>query len=136
MLINSDSPSADEEMERAISHASTLQIGAHAFDAIRGFYERRTKHPLVKLIVAEDNEAVIKILSKGRSAKLRHVARTHRVNLDWLYDLFRQPEILARYVSTNYQIADLGTKATTKGEPWHRLVTLMGIKSLGDIERT
>ena len=89
-------------MERAASHASTRQIGAHAFHAIRCFYDRRTKHPLVKLIVAENNEAVTKILSKGRSAKLRHVARTHRVNLDWLHDFFRQPEILARYVSTNY----------------------------------
>ena len=53
-------------------------------------------------MVAEDNEAVIKILAKGRSAKLRHVHRTHRVNLDWLYEAFRRPEVFARYVQTEY----------------------------------
>ena len=66
-------------------------------------------------MVAEDNEAVLKSLAKGRCPKLRHVARTHRVNLDWCYDAFRRPEIEATYVQTLYQIADLGTKAITKG---------------------
>ena len=34
----------------------------------------------------EDNEAVIKMISKGRSPTMRHVTRTHRVALDWLFD--------------------------------------------------
>ena len=34
----------------------------------------------------EDNEAVIKMIIKGRSPTLRHVSRTHRVALDWLFD--------------------------------------------------
>ena len=82
-------------------------------------------------VVMDDNEAVIKSLAKGRSPKLRHVARTHRVNLDWCYDLFRHPEVIARYVSTMYQIADLGTKAIVKGDTWLRLTQLMGIKPPG-----
>ena len=32
------------------------------------------------------NEAVRKHLNKSRSLALRHVSRTHRVDLDWLYD--------------------------------------------------
>ena len=32
------------------------------------------------------NEVVIKILIKERSPRLRHVSRTHRVVLDWLFD--------------------------------------------------
>jgi len=88
---------------------------------------------MVNLIVAEDNEAVIKILAKGRSGKLRHVPRTHRVNIDWLYDAFRHPEVVARYVRTMHQTADIGTKAITKAEDWIRLQRLMMIKRKGPI---
>ena len=38
------------------------------------------------LYVFEDNEAVIKMIMKGRSPTMRHVSRTHRVALDWLFD--------------------------------------------------
>ena len=38
------------------------------------------------LYVFEDNEAVIKMIIKGRSPTMRHVSRTHRVALDWLSD--------------------------------------------------
>ena len=38
------------------------------------------------LYVFEDNEAVIKMIIKGRSPTMRHVSRTHRGALDWLFD--------------------------------------------------
>ena len=38
------------------------------------------------LYVFEDNEAVIKMIIRGRSPTMRHVSRTHRVVLDWLFD--------------------------------------------------
>ena len=38
------------------------------------------------LYVFEDNEAVIKMIIKGRSPTMRHVSRTHGVALDWLFD--------------------------------------------------
>ena len=38
------------------------------------------------LYVFEDNDAVIKMIIKGRSPTMRHVSRTHRVALDWLFD--------------------------------------------------
>ena len=42
------------------------------------------------LYVFEDNQAVIKMIIKmiikGRSPTMRHVSRTHRVSLDWLFD--------------------------------------------------
>ena len=39
------------------------------------------------LYVFEDNEAVIKMIIKGRSPTMRHVSRTHRVALGWLFDM-------------------------------------------------
>ena len=38
------------------------------------------------LYMFEDNEAVIKLTIKGRIPTMRHVSRTHRVALDWLFD--------------------------------------------------
>ena len=38
------------------------------------------------LYVFDDKEAVIKMIIKGRSPTMRHVSRTHRVALDWLFD--------------------------------------------------
>ena len=38
------------------------------------------------LYIFEDNEAVFKMIRKRRSPTMRHVSRTHRVALDWLFD--------------------------------------------------
>ena len=53
------------------------------------------------LYVFEDNEAVIKMILKGRSPTLRHVSRTHRVALDWLFDRINlDPKIQIKYIDT------------------------------------
>ena len=41
---------------------------------------------IAMLYVFEDNEAVIKMIIKGRSPTMRHVSTIHRVALDWLFD--------------------------------------------------
>ena len=38
------------------------------------------------LSIFENNEEVIKMIIKGRSPTMRHVSRTHRVELDMLFD--------------------------------------------------
>ena len=49
----------------------------------------------------EDNEAVIKMIIKGRSPTMRHVSRTHRVALDWLFDRINlESKIQIKYVDT------------------------------------
>ena len=42
----------------------------------------QSSHQEALLYVFEDNEAVIKMIIKGRSPTMRHVSRTHRVTLD------------------------------------------------------
>ena len=52
---------------------------------------------------------VIKMIIKGRSPTMRHVSRTHRVALDWLFDRINlEPKIQIKYVDTKNQLADLG----------------------------
>ena len=54
--------------------------------------------------VFEDNEAVIKKINKNRSPTMRHVSRTHRVALDWLFDRINLvPKIQIKYINTNSQ---------------------------------
>ena len=46
----------------------------------------QSSHQEALLYVFEDNEAVIKMITKGRSPTMRHVSRTHKGALDWLFD--------------------------------------------------
>ena len=63
------------------------------------------------LYVFEDNEAVIKMIIKGRSLTMRHVSRTHRVALDWLFDRINlDPKIQIKYIDTKKQLADILNK--------------------------
>ena len=65
-----------------------------------------------QLYIFEDNEAVIKMIIKGRSATMRHVSRTHRVALDWLFDKINlDPKVQIKYVESKNQLADILTKS-------------------------
>ena len=67
------------------------------------------------LYVFEDNEAVIKMIMKGRSPTMRHVSRTHRVALDWLFDRINlDPKIQIKYIDTKNQLADILTKEISR----------------------
>ena len=62
-------------------------------------------------VMVEDNDAVIKMLRKGRAPSMSHVSRTHRCNLDWLLERsIHDPCIYCRYIETKQQLADLLTK--------------------------
>ena len=48
------------------------------------------------------------MIIKGRSPDMRHVPRTHRVNLEWLFvTISLDSSISQRYVHTTQQIADI-----------------------------
>ena len=103
-----------------------MSIIPFRFDHVDNFSAVRKFSGVVDLIIAEDNEATIKILIKGRFTKLRHVHRPHRVNIDWLYEVFSSTNYRCRlrYVSTKRQIADMHTKAITKADCWTHLTKL------------
>ena len=80
------------------------------------------------LYVFEDNEAVIKMIIKGRSPTMRHVSRTHRVALDWLFDRINvDPKIQIKYIDTKNQLADNLTKGNFTRDEWNHLLTLFNI---------
>ena len=60
-----------------------------------------------QLCMFEDSEAVIKMIIDGRSPTVRHVARTHRVAVDWLFDRRNlDPKIQIKYVDTKNQLLE------------------------------
>ena len=77
------------------------------------------------LYVFEDNEAVIKMIIKGRSPTMRHVFRTHRVALDWLFDRINlDSKIQIKYIDTKNQLADILTKGSFTRDEWNHLLCL------------
>ena len=74
------------------------------------------------LYVFEDNEAVIKMIIKGRSPTMRHVPRTHRVALDWLFH--RISKIQIKYIDTENQLTDILTKGNFTRDEWNHLLCL------------
>ena len=80
------------------------------------------------LYVFEDNEAVIKMIIKGRSPTMRHVSRTHRVALDWLFDRINlDSKIQIKYIDTKNQLADILTKGNFTRDEWNHLLCLFNI---------
>ena len=79
--------------------------------------------------VFEDNEAVIKTIIEGRSPTMRHVSRTHRVALGWLFDRINfDPKIRIKYIDTkNHQLADIVTKGNFTRDEWHHLLCLLNL---------
>ena len=76
----------------------------------------------------EDNEAVIKMIIKGRSPTMRHVSRTHRVALDWLFDRINlDSKIQIKYIDTKNQLADISTKRNFTRDEWNHLLTSFNI---------
>ena len=80
------------------------------------------------LYVFEDNEAVIKMIIEGRSPTMRHVSRTHRVALDWLFDRINlDSKIQIKYIDTKNQLADILTKGNFTRDEWNHLLSLFNI---------
>ena len=85
-------------------------------------------HQEALLCVFEDNEAVIKMIISGRSPTMRHVSRTHRVALDWLFDRINlDPKIQIKYIDTKNQLADILTKGNYTRDEWNHLLCLFNI---------
>ena len=85
----------------------------------------QSSHQEALLYVFEDNEAVIKMIKKGT---MRHVARTHRVALDWLFDRINlDSKIQIKYIDTKNQLADILTKGNFTRDEWNHLLCLFNI---------
>ena len=59
---------------------------------------------------------------------MRHVSRTHRVALDWLFDRINlDPKIQIKYIDTKTQLADILTKGNFTRDEWNHFLCLFNI---------
>ena len=64
----------------------------------------------VQLDIYEDNQATIRCVIKGFSQKLRHISRTHKVNLSSIHEVISGDHVAVVYCETDKQAADIFTK--------------------------
>ena len=84
---------------------------------------------LTKLCLVEDSAAVIQMIDQGRSPNQTHVTRTHRVNLDWLFErIDLDQSLLIKCVRTYDQLADLLTNGTIASQQWQYALQLWQIE--------
>ena len=75
------------------------------------------------LYVYQTIKAAIKIVVKSRHPSARHVTRTHRVDLDWLFEpVNHDSTISVKYNNTKDQIADRLTKGRFAVQQWTTLI--------------
>ena len=71
---------------------------------------------------------MIKMIIKRKSPTMRHVSKTHRVALDWLFDRINlDPKIQMKYIDTKNQLADILTKGSFTRDEWNHLLCLFNI---------
>ena len=59
---------------------------------------------------------------------MHHVSRTHRVNLDWLFERIKlESNISVMYVHTNQQTADISTKGSSTCQKWNELMIMIDV---------
>ena len=86
------------------------------------------------LYVFEDSVAVINMITKERSPTMRHVFRTHRVALDWLFDRINlDPKTQITYIDTMNQLADILTKGNFTRDEWSHLLCLFNITNCSEV---
>ncbi len=78
------------------------------------------------LEICEDNQATIRVVKNGFSNKLRHVTRTHKVNVAGLSELLEDPSIALSYIDTKEQAADIFTKALSP-QLWGSALNMLGL---------
>ena len=87
-----------------------------------------------KLVIMEDNDAVIKMCLKVRAPTMRHVARTHRVDVDSLLErIHSDTHIVIKYINTKLQIADIFTKGSFTAQTWNDLCRLLQVGPIAKV---
>jgi len=124
----STAPAKKAETRTVIPKACELNPYSELFDPAKYFAYTRRPEQKTCLLIAEDNEAVIKLVKKARSMALRHLPRTHRIDLHWLFEVCSHPRVRMRYVNTKQQAADMMTKSINNPATWNHLLELCQIR--------
>ena len=74
----------------------------------------------------EDNMAAIRIVQTGKNPSLRHLGRTHKVDLQWVHERLHDGQFSIEYCPSCDMAADIFTKHFTDGDRWRSACWLIG----------
>ena len=77
-------------------------------------------------ILHEDNETALGVIKTGKTHTMRHLGRTHEVDIAWLNDLVKDGQITAQKCPSEDMRADTFTKSFSEPNKWHRACKLIG----------
>ena len=77
------------------------------------------------LIFHEDNTAMIQVCKTGNNPTLRHLGRTHRVDVHWLHERFSEDCYKLIYEETRAMRAGILTKGFLDTEKWRHALMLI-----------
>ena len=80
----------------------------------------------IPLTCHQDNTATIQVIKNGYSARLRHLGKTHKINVQGLYDAFKEPDISIQHCPTEQQAADVFTKCL-EVHKWTAALDMIGV---------
>ena len=79
------------------------------------------------MVLWEDNQATSRMIISGRFPALRHVRRTHGVNLCWMHESYKQGIFALRDCHTDRMAADIFMKHFSNQEKWDHASFLIGV---------
>ena len=81
----------------------------------------------LKLIVHEDNAAMIRVMETGRNPTMRHLGRTHGVSINWLHERFLEDWNELVKEDTTTMAGDVFTKAFDNKDKWTHACNLINV---------
>ena len=87
------------------------------------------RDPALRCTFHEDNEACIRVLTTGRNPTMRHLGRTHRIDVAWLCDEFAGNNLELEKTPSEEMAADIFTKAfpDSKAAVWEHDLRLIKV---------
>ena len=125
--------SGHSRKQGAVSHSTPEAEIVAADDALRTeglpaltLWESLFKRKM-KIELLEDNDAARTIMTTGKYPTLRHVSRTHEVDINWLHEVVNGKDAYVTRCDTKDMAADIFTKSfdTSKVAEWNNNIRLI-----------
>ena len=80
----------------------------------------------ISMTCHQDNTATIQVIKNGFSVKLRHLGKTHKIDVTSLYDAFKADDLELEHCPTDMQAAGVFTKNLDPPK-WNHALSMIGI---------
>ena len=88
----------------------------------------------VSCTLHEDNETMIRVMQTGRNPTMRHLNRTHGVDISGMKEQIERRLIDVKYTQTDRQCADIHTKAFDNKDKWNWAMNQINVFDLSSFD--